>query len=242
MPEQPLLNDMTFIPNLIDEVLGEDLFFEVAQSIELGPFDCTQGQYHRLGCLTPREEAYWSLSRILEELRPYWMSSTVVRAAHCLTQHSALESLFDAVDESSHYATISDRIRLSQRLVASTLSEVLAEVGTVASCPKVFLDYRAFCRYMRSDAAISEFLDLTFGFEGEMTDEREILLALTWCCEGLRKFWSVPSVARSLQWLTHNQNVLGALSESEYCAGVDSPERVSFVFSLVATVVERTEY
>ena len=43
MPEQPLLNDMTFIPNLIDEVLGEDLFFEVAQSIELGPWNGTQG-------------------------------------------------------------------------------------------------------------------------------------------------------------------------------------------------------
>lgn len=241
MPEQPLLNDMTFIPNLINEVLGEDLFFEVAKSIELGPWDGTQGGYNRLGCLTPREEALWSLARIVEELRQYWMSPTANRAVQWLTQPEAMDSLLEVVDEASYFQLV-DRVRLAQRLAASALTEHLA-IGGLSTCsPKIHLDYRALCRFLKSEAAVCEFLDLTYTLQGEMTVETEIAQALVWCCERLRAFWSVPPVARCLQWLTHSQNVLSVLSESEYCADVDSPERVSFVFHLVATAVERTDF
>ena len=240
-PEQPNLDDETFIPALVEMIIGEDMFFEIAKSIELGPYDSTQGGYNRLGCLSPREEAYWSLSRILEELRPYWMSSTVIRAANWLTQPTALDALFEVVDEADFYL-LSDRVRLVQKMTASALTESLTADGTSSTSLRVFLSYKALCQYLRSDAAINEFLDLTYGLQDEITVEAEIARALSWCCDQLRAFWSAPPVARSLQWLTHDQNVLGALSASEFCTDLDTPERVSFVFCLVATVVERTEY
>ena len=241
MPEKPIPSDESFIPALVQMVLGEDIFFEVANSIELGPFDSTQGGYHRLGCLTAREEGFWALARIREELRQYWTSPTVVRTSSWLSQADALASLYEAIDEADYYG-ISDRIRLTQRLVASALTEFLADEESSASCPKVFLDHRAFCLYLRSDAAIAEFLDLTYGLKGEMTIEREITLALTWCCEQLRAFWNVPVVARSLQWLTHSNNILSVLGKSEHCVNVESPQRISFILCLVATCVERTEF
>lgn len=242
LPDRHTLDDATFIPSLVQEVLGEPMFFELAACLELGPWDSSQGQYHRFGCLTAREEAYWALARLLEELRPFWMSSTVVQTANWLTQPAALDALFEVVDESADYYLLSDRVRLAQRLAASALTECLTSEGTKSTGPKIFLSYKALCQYLRSDAAISDFMDLAYGLQGTITIEKEIDLALTWCCEQLRAFWSAPPVARSLHWLTHDQNILVALAQSEHCGAVESPERISFVFCLVATCVERTEY
>ncbi len=239
MPEQPLLNDMTFIPNLIDEVLGEDLFFEVAQSIELGPWNGTQGGYNRLGCLTPREEAFWSLARIIEELRQYWMSPTANRAAQWLTQPEALDSLLEVVDEAD-YLQLAGRVRLAQRLAASALTEHMAIEGLAIS-PRIHLDCRALCRYLRSDAAVSDYLDLTYSLQ-EVSVETESAQALAFCVTHLRPLWASLPVARTLQWLTHSENILGALIASDYYLDADTPERVSLVCHVVATVVERIEY
>ena len=241
IPDQPIHNDETFIPGLVEDILGEPMFFELAECLELGPWDSSQGGYHRLGCLSAREEAYWCLCRLLEHLRAYWMSPTVTRATNWLTQPGTLDALYEVVDEADYYL-LSHRVRLVQKLTGSALTECLTKDGTGPSSPKVILSYKSLCQYLRSDAAISEFLDLTYGLQHEMTVETEIARALSLCCDQLREFWIAPPVARCLQWLTHDQNVLGALSASEYCTDLDTLERVSFVFCLVATVVERTEY
>jgi hypothetical protein len=125
--------------------------------------------------------------------------------------------------------------------VASALTEYLEVEGLTNSRPKIFLDYQALCRYLKSDDAVSEYLDLTYGLQ-EGSVEAEIAMLLNWCVAQLRTYWMAPAVARCLQWLSHNQNILGTLSESEFCFGADSPERISFVFCLVAAVIERTEY
>ncbi len=238
--ELAILDDPIFIPALVDHVLGEELFFEVASSIELGPWDPSQGGYHRLGCLTPREEALYSLSRIWEELGQFWMSKTVTRAAQWLTQPEALDTLFEVVDEADYYQ-LADRVRLAQRLVASALTEHLAIEGLATSSPKIFLDYKSLCRYLKTESAVSEYLDLTYRLQ-ETSVESETAMALSWCITQLRTFWAAPPVARTLQWLTHSENILGALLASDYYLEADTPERVSMVCHLVCTVVERTEY
>ena len=239
-PEPAIPDDAAFIPTLVEMVLGEDMFFEVAGSIELGPYDSARGGYRRLGCLTPREEAMWSLARIVEHLGQYWSSRTVARATRWLTQPEALETLFEAVDEATYYQ-LADRVRLAQRQVGSALTQHLTIEGLAISSPRIHLDFRALTRYLKSDEAVSDFLDLTYRLQ-DVSVESESALALSWCITQLQTFWAVPPVARTLQWLTHSENILGALIASDYYLDADTPERVSMVCHLVATVVERTEY
>ena len=238
-PEPAIPDDAIFIPNLVEMVLGEDMFFEIAGSIELGPWDSAQGGYW-LGCLTPREEAAWSLAYIVQHLAQFWTSQTVNRAAQWLVQPEAMDTLLEAVDEADYYQ-LPDRVRLAQRLAASALTEHLATEGLAISSPRIHLDYRALCRYLKTEAAVSDYLDLTYRLQ-EMSVESESVLALSWCITQLRSFWAAPPVARTLQWLTHSENILGALIASDYYLDADTPAQVSLVCHLVATVVERTEY
>ena len=238
-PEPAIPDDANLIPTLVEKVLGEDMFFEIVGCIEIGPWDSSQGGYW-LGCLTPREEAAWSLARIVIELDQYWSSPTVTRATQWLTQPEAMATLLEAVDEADYYQ-LPDRVRLACRLAASALTEHLATEGLVGNSPRVHLDFRSLCRFLKTDSAVSDYLDLTYRLP-EISVESETAMALSWCIAQLRSFWMAPAVARTLQWLTHSENILGALLASDYYLDADTPERVSMVCHLVATVVERTEY
>ncbi len=239
LPEEPIPDDGTFIPALVEVILGEDFFFEVASSLEIGPWDSSQGGYW-LACLTPREEAAWSVARIIVHLEQFWTSLTVTRAAQWLALPESLATLFEAVDEASHYQR-AEIVRMAQRHSASALFAHLASEGVANTNARIFLDYKGLCRYLRSDLAVSDYLDLTYELE-ETSIETESAQALSFCVTLLRTFWAAPPIARTLQWLTHSENILGALRTSSYYLDADTPQRVSLVCHLVATVVERVEY
>ena len=241
---EPVIDDATFIPDLIRTLRSEQTYFECADSIsrlELGAYDYTNCTYYQVRSLDSIEQLFWSYTCIREKLLEFWPSPTTGRAIVWLETPTAWRALVDSFDQP--HPELPNLIRHSQEFISTTLDSILAAGAAGSFCLPGSKTPRELCAFVRSSDAVGLVLDSiarTHGFRKAISAKEEIQFCLLWCLEEMKPLWMTPSVSRVLQWLSSNENILDYLVTSEFCGeGVDTIDRFSFLLALCAQALER---
>jgi hypothetical protein len=245
MHPQIIIDDEILIPQLTQNILGEDMFFRVADDMAmLGAYDEYEANYH-LPYLNGEQELALGVLRLLEELQVHWMSPTVGRAIRFLFSPHAMALLLEMADQKAARLTC-EHVRLCQAFVSDTLERLLTEAKEDRFDRIKISDRFDLIFYFKSDLVINDVLHLdmqTTGLKASLPDDEFATFILLWCLEKMRQVWHDQAVSASVDWIcrNHAQIVRAIVSSKSFSDGTtcNPPEQARFVCMFTATVIER---
>ena len=245
MPLQTIIDDEILIPQLTQNILGEDMFFRVADDMAmLGVYDDQQGAHH-LPHFNTEQELTIGLLRILEELQVNWMSPIVGRAIRWLVSPNAKDLLLDLADQKGTELTC-ENVRLCQACVGDTLMRLLTEAKEGQPGAPRIVDRYDLCFYLRDYQAVDDVLQLdllTTGLSESLPDDEFATFILLWCLEKMRQVWHDRAVSASVDWISRNNGqIIKAIVASKMFSNGSScnpPEQARIVCEFCAIVIER---
>lgn len=245
MHPQIIIDDEILIPQLTQNILGEDMFFRVADDMAmLGAFDEYEANYH-LPYLNGEQELALGLVRLLEELQVHWMSPTVGRAIRFLFSPHAMALLLELADQKAARLTC-EHVRLCQAFVSDTLERLLTEAKEARFDRIKVSDRFDLIFYFKSDLVINDVLQLdmqTTGLKASLPDDEFATFILLWCLEKMRQVWHDQAVSASVDWICRNHcQIIKAILASKLFSNGSSChplEQAQIVCEFCAAVIER---